>query len=323
MRTARTFRRRTLAVGLAVAVAAGLTATTIGMAVAETDECPNLYLLGVPGTHYQLTPPAVPGGPPGFDPDNPGWMITQVADHLRPERDDGRLRYEQITYPADVGIAVSYRESTRLGKEATLRRIAEIAQRCGDTRFALIGYSQGAAIAGDALHDIDTGHGPVPASRVVRGGLLSDPRRTAEDHLVGPPVPGVGVDDPRPGGFGELADRVDTFCGRGDVVCDNDPDATLLRPLVRHFADTANVSFVQYVLEVLAANGVDIDKWAKYLDEPNPQNLPVRVAVTAQRVDEYNRMGHHHVYNDLRLDIDGRTATQVLADTIRGDLNGS
>lgn len=305
--------RKRLVVVLAL-VAAAITAQP---AAAET-ACPEIQVIGVPGTHYHLSFP--PPGLPRVDFNQPGAMITNVKEKLAPEQASGRLAYEQVAYPADIGVAMSYRDSTRWGATVAKRRIAEIAARCGQTRFAIIGYSQGAAIAGDVLHDIGAGLGPISASRVSNGVLFADPRRTAADVFVGPPVVGVGVDDPRPGGFGDLHGKTVTFCAAGDLVCDNNPNTTILRPLVRRYAGTSNLTFIETVIRALVANGIDLQKWAQYVDEPNPAVLLAKVAGTAQQVEAYNRLGTHGFYNDLRLDIGGKTATDIAADRIRNEL---
>src|SRR5207249_3248797 len=126
-----------------------------------------------------------------LDPNKPDVMLSQVAEYLRPDRDRGTIGYEQVPVPADIGVVLSYRESTRLGALAAKARITDLAARCPGSRFAIAGYSQGAAIAGDVLADIGQGRGPIPADRVSAGVLFADPRRTANDQLVGPHVPGI------------------------------------------------------------------------------------------------------------------------------------
>lgn len=97
--------------------------------------------------------------------------------------------------------------------------IADMAARCSATRFALVGYSQGADAAGDLAAEIGSGHGVVPPERVAAVGLLSDPRRGPTDALIGPPVPGAGAGGARIGGFGFLSQNVRTFCAAGDLYC--------------------------------------------------------------------------------------------------------
>ncbi|WP_328989642.1 cutinase family protein [Kribbella sp. NBC_01245] len=230
--------RKRLVVVLALVAAA----ITPQPAAAET-ACPEIQVIGVPGTHYHLSFP--PPGLPRVDFNQPGAMITNVKEKLAPE---ARIAYEQVAYPADISVAMSYRDSTRWGATVAKRRIAEIAARCGQTRFAIIGYSQGAAIAGDVLHDIGAG-------------------------------------------------------------------------LVRRYAGTANLTFIETVIRALVANGIDLQKWAQYVDEPNPAVLLAKVAGTTRQVEAYNRLGTHGFYNDLRLDIGGKTATEIAADRIRNELS--
>src|SRR3546814_8978714 len=90
--------------------------------------------------------------------------------------------------------------------------IGAMAASCGDTRFAIVGYSQGADAAVDLAAEIGTGIGMVPPTRVEGVGLLSDPRRSESDVLIGPAVGGNGASGPRIGGFGWLSGKTVTLC---------------------------------------------------------------------------------------------------------------
>lgn len=308
---------RAVLAAVAVIAAGGVTAVAVGNSATADDTCPAVQVLGVPGTFYYHTPGPTPWQP-NFDPTKPGAMIADVAELLGPERAAGRIGYEQVNHPADIGAGLSYRASNAVGVDLLTARISQLAGSCPGTRFALIGYSNGAGVAGDVLHSIGQGKGPIPADRVAAGILFSDPRRdNARDQLVGPPVRGTGVDLPRSGGFGAVNDRTFQFCAAGDLVCDNDPNATLLRPLMQRFAKTANVTFVAAVLKAVQQNRLDVQKWAKYVGVQDPVSLAVKSATTVQQVEAYNRLGTHGLYNRPDLNIGGRTAVQWAADKIR------
>ncbi|MFF4026320.1 cutinase family protein [Nocardia elegans] len=95
---------------------------------------------------------------------------------------------------------------------------------CPTTRVIMLGYSDGAQIAGDLATRIGHGQGPVPASRVLAVGLLGDPRRGSSTPQLGEPAGGQGVEGPRAQDFGELNDRVRTVCAHGDLFCSTSPD---------------------------------------------------------------------------------------------------
>ena len=318
-------RIRALVTATAVIAGVGVSGTiaTSTASAGSTDvPCPEIQVIGVPGTHYYHVPGPTPWQPT-LNPAQPGAVITQVADFLGPERAAGRISYEQINHPADVGAVLAYRKSNAISVGLTTARIAQIAATCANTRFALIGYSNGAGVAGDVLHAIGHGNGPIPADRVVAGMLFSDPRRDAgRDQLVGPAVRGTGLDLPRPGGFGAVHDRTYQFCSAGDVICDNDPNETMLRPLMLRYANTENVTFVAQVLKEFQRNGIDPGKWGKQYGVKDPVELVTKVSASVYRVDDYNRRNLHGQYDRLELlNINGKTATQWTADKLR-DPNG-
>lgn len=155
--------------------------------------------------------------------------------------------FEQIPYVAEVGgpvagmvtgAGMTLGESRKAGTESLNKRLKEIAEKCPTSEVAAIGYSQGALILGDVLSDIGNGKGPISATRIIAGGLLSDPARTpttanldvleapeqqqvipGSETFVGPNVAGQGIVGARPAGFGVLADRVTSFCAEGDGIC--------------------------------------------------------------------------------------------------------
>jgi hypothetical protein len=109
--------------------------------------------------------------------------------------------------------------------------------RCPLTSYVLIGFSQGAVIAGDIASDIGNGRGPVDEDLVLGSVLIADGRRQpGVGQDVGPNAPGQGAEitldevpmlnefgldmtGPRPGGFGMLNNRVYEICASGDLIC--------------------------------------------------------------------------------------------------------
>jgi len=132
---------------------------------------------------------------------------------------------------------MSYNDSRAEGYETTKRVLAEMADRCPLTSYVLIGFSQGAVIAGDIASDIGNGRGPVDEDLVLGVTLIADGRRQpGVGQDVGPNPPGQGAEitlhevpmldefglamtGPRPGGFGLLNNRVFQICATGDLIC--------------------------------------------------------------------------------------------------------
>ncbi|MFD8248003.1 cutinase family protein [Nocardia sp. NPDC059691] len=154
---------------------------------------------------------------------------------------DGDVQVDYVPYAATAFPWESevYGRSERKAIDKARVLVSAMAQLCGATRIALLGYSQGADAAGDLAAEIGTGLGVVPPHRVVLVGLISDPRRSPGDLLIGPPVPGAGAIGPRAGGFGWLTARTWTFCIAGDLYCAM-PDGDFAGRIAGFFVQLSN-----------------------------------------------------------------------------------
>ncbi|ORM25921.1 PE-PPE domain-containing protein [Williamsia sp. 1135] len=135
-------------------------------------------------------------------------------------------RIEVVEYPGvlwPLG-ATSYDQSVDEGIANLETAVAAYHAACPERPVVIVGYSQGARIAGDVLSEIGRGQSSVdidPAQ--VSGELYSDPRRTGDAQgrgieLILPGVlPGITMSGPREG-FGQV--RVTQFCVEGDPICD-------------------------------------------------------------------------------------------------------
>ncbi len=142
---------------------------------------------------------------------------------------------EHVSYPATVWPlgATSYTASAAVGRTAVHDGVVtyRATPGCAESPVVIVGYSQGAAIAGDELHALATDPHPSVATRdsqgapIVSGELYSDPRRTGdargrgvEVSMIGV-IPGLGMRGPRgPGGYGDIP--VLDVCVDGDPICD-------------------------------------------------------------------------------------------------------
>ncbi|MGY2116028.1 cutinase family protein [Nocardia gipuzkoensis] len=202
----------------ALLCAAVATATVVGAGVAAADptpapaaaSCPRWTALLVPGT-WETTPAA--------DPTRPVGILAPIAQGLT-ARYGSNIDVRTLAYTADAAPSTASQSQGAQALTATLTGL------CSTTRVVLAGYSQGADIAGDLATAIGNNRGPIPASRVVAVGLVSDPRRDPSTTQLGHPVSGQGIAGPRPQGFGDLADRVRTLCAEADLYCSTSPQAS-------------------------------------------------------------------------------------------------
>ena len=200
--------------------------------------CPDVQLISIPGT-WESSPQLDPFNPVQF----PIALLLGVSNPIRADFGDDRLEVFTVPYtaqfhnPFSADRQMSYNDSRAEGTQATIRAMTEMNERCPLTSYVLVGFSQGAVIAGDIASDIGNGRGPVDQDLVLGATLIADGRRqTGVGQDVGPNPPGVGAEitlhevptlstlglamtGPRPGGFGMLNDRVYEICAPGDLIC--------------------------------------------------------------------------------------------------------
>ncbi|QKT06709.1 PE-PPE domain-containing protein [Gordonia sp. X0973] len=141
--------------------------------------------------------------------------------------------YPTTLWPAGT---VGYNQDVAMGKAATSAAISEYQSKCGVVdpdkdatdktgHIQVVGYSQGARVAGDVLADIGQGKAGAPSAEGISGILYSDPRqagresgRGIEQSFLGV-IPGLTMTGSR-GGFGVLADSIVSVCSQGDPICD-------------------------------------------------------------------------------------------------------
>ncbi|WTL57481.1 cutinase family protein [Nocardia sp. NBC_01499] len=246
-----------LAVTVAMAgTAAAVPANPAGPSTNVTlSACPALYALGIQGTG-ESSPDAAPST-------DTGMLSTVFRPMLAKATAPGLVDRAYVPYEsgfggATAGGAVPYSESVT-GGLARLRTMAKaVADRCADTRFAVVGYSQGAHVASMFAQEIGKGQGVLPADKVAAVALFADPTRnpgaplfpgspgkqspdpapgTAGDQLAAvaalPQAPatggGIGPDRDIAANFGALTGRVASFCAAGDLACDAPQGAPILK----------------------------------------------------------------------------------------------
>lgn len=148
-----------LAAILATAIAPGVATTAHAAPVG----CPSLYVVAIPGTWE--TSKTEPGR----------GMLALAADNLPGNAQTDYVAYTATAFPWEGEV---YGRSKNEAIAGARGLIGDVARACGNTKFALLGYSQGADAAGDLAVEIGTGLGVVPADRIGLVGLIADPRRS-------------------------------------------------------------------------------------------------------------------------------------------------
>ena len=214
--------------------------------------CPDVQLVSIPGT-WESSTQLDPLNPTQF----PIALLLNVTNPIRGQFGTDRLETYTIPYtaqfhnPLSADKQMSYNDSRAEGSRAAVKAITDMNNRCPLTSYVLVGFSQGAVIAGDIASDIVNGRGPVDADLVLGVTLIADGRRqTAVGQDIGPnpigqgaeitlqEVPmlsamGLAMTGPRPGGFGALNDRTNEICATGDLICSAPEEAFSITNLPR------------------------------------------------------------------------------------------
>ena len=218
------------------------TTTTTGPKKARPDSqpasCPDVQMISIPGT-WESSDQDDPLNPTQF----PNALLLNVTRPITQQFDASRLATYTVPYtaqfhnPLSNDKQMSYNDSRSEGTHAAEQAISDIAAKCPLTSYVIVGFSQGAVIAGDLANEIGNGNGPVDQDLVLGVTLIADGRReTGVGRDVGPNPPGEGAEitlhevpmlssmgltmtGPRPGGFGALNDRTYEICAPGDLIC--------------------------------------------------------------------------------------------------------
>lgn len=206
-------------------------------------DCPDVLTVVIPGT-WESSADDDPTTPSA----NPNSLMLRVSNALQGEFDAARTEVHTVPYiaefrnPANLGDRqTDYNTSRTQGYNRAAGKIISTNERCPLTSYVILGFSQGAVIAGDLASNIGNGRGvldPGDADLVLGVGMIADGRRVADQqNNVGPVpggvgaevalsgmgriIPGIALMGPRNGGFGELRERTYSLCAPGDLVCDS------------------------------------------------------------------------------------------------------
>ena len=214
--------------------------------------CPDVQLMSIPGT-WESSPQLDPFNPVQF----PIALLLNVTNPIREQFGTERVETFTVPYtaqfhnPLSADKQMSYNDSRAEGTRAAVKAMTDMNNRCPLTSYVLVGFSQGAVIAGDMASDIGNGRGPVDADLVLGVMLIADGRRQQGVGLdIGPNPVGQGAEitlnevpmlssmgltmtGPRPGGFGVLNDRTNEICANGDLICSAPEEAFSIGNLPR------------------------------------------------------------------------------------------
>src|ERR1700752_4636272 len=200
--------------------------------------CPDVQMISIPGT-WEASPQLARFNPTQF----PIALLLNVTNPIRQQFGNDRLEIYTVPYtaqfhnPLSADQQMSYNESRAEGTRAAVKAMTDMNNRCPLTSYVLVGFSQGAVIAGDIASDVGNGRGPVDEDLVLGVTVIADGRR--QDNVgqdIGPNPDGQGAEitlhevptlsalgwtmtGPRPGGFGALTDRTNEICAPGALIC--------------------------------------------------------------------------------------------------------
>jgi Cutinase len=214
--------------------------------------CPDVQMISVPGT-WESSNQEDPLNPVQF----PNALLLHVTRPIVEQFGHDRVQVYTVPYtaqfhnPLSADKQISYDDSRAEGARATEKAITDMNAKCPLTSYVLVGFSQGAVIAGDIASNIGNGKGPVDEDLVLGVTLIADGRRqdgVGQDVGTNPPgqgaeitlheVPvlssmGLTMTGARPGGFGALNNRTYEICAPGDLICSAPEQAFSITQLPR------------------------------------------------------------------------------------------
>lgn len=248
--------------------------------------CPDYQLFAAPGT-WESTEDDDPIHPTS----RPHSLLLNVTQPLQEEFGDGvdggQLKSWTLPYAAQFRNIqalreMSYDDSRNQGYGKLEAEMTAVHDSCPATRMIIVGFSQGAVLAGDLATAIGNGQSTVPAGAVAGVALIADGRRedgkgelvgspdatgigaeialSSVGALVGPIVPGASMRGPRPQDFGALQDETLQFCAPADLVCSAPRDIGNAVQRANDLID-ANKVHAQYSSNGTVVDGGTVPEW--------------------------------------------------------------
>lgn len=255
-------KRRVTAALTALGVAAGVTVGVGQPTAAAAPSCTPYVALVLPGTSE------IERG----STDKIG-MLQNVTNSLV-EQTGGNVTVQSVDYPASIGGLIApvyggntpFSDSVKEGIDLTVNYALEYKDRCPNVKFAVLGFSQGALVAGDFAEIIGNGKAEgLDADDFVGALLYADPRR-AKSQIDGKRVQRegsektiAGITDAKMEGegifgyrkeYGEMTSKTVSFCTTADSFCnmpeDGRPAADWLASLAEYNTGTNTDQMEQF-----------------------------------------------------------------------------
>ncbi|MBF6469155.1 cutinase family protein [Nocardia beijingensis] len=257
------------ALGVAAVVAASLALTSspqtrdtqLTTSVTECRDMVTISVAGrndtpVEGTTKMLVDANGNPLPAALSGDHSSEWVDPVVNAPADDVDPDAYAAVYIAYPANMA---TYEDAVNAGVANTERVMREIAQACPDTKFSIVGYSEGADVVRRVAMKIghqepgqDGSYEVVDPDDVVGVVILADSGRSAgdgpfpgsKDPFGNPdgfdqqyqngtnPVPGRGAVPGTSGDFGALNGKIASFCSDGDLTCSAPQNISLLQLVV-------------------------------------------------------------------------------------------
>lgn len=163
------------------------------------------------------------------DPDRNAGLGTEVRRTTRElvrllhERSGATVRVEAIRYDAaQAPTLAAYRQHTADGAAQMTSRLRALAAECADSRFALIGFSQGAQV----VHGASASMPASLARRVAVSAMIADPLTDPADPIhrwsyADRPTAGHGRLGSGPPIDPDLRSAAISLCVAGDEICND------------------------------------------------------------------------------------------------------
>jgi cutinase len=203
----------------------------------------------IPGTTDRTCADLVVVGARGFtqDPDLNQGVGTEVRVttarlvRLLQRRGDTSVHVEPIRYDSSRTATIGeYLGRTAQGSRMMRDRLEALSRQCPQSRFALVGFSQGAQVVHGVAADVPASQ----ASRIALVAMIADPLSNPSDPLAhwaygGPPTTGSGRLGPGPAVDPDLRDVAISLCVDGDEIChDRGAPGGPLSAKHKHFYET-------------------------------------------------------------------------------------
>ncbi|MGV0750230.1 carboxylesterase Culp6 [Mycolicibacter heraklionensis] len=247
--------------------------------------CPDVQLVSVPGT-WETSLTDDPLNPTQF----PIALLLTVTRPIAEQFDAARVQTYTVPYtaqfhnPLSADKQMSYNDSRAEGTRATIKALTDMNNRCPLTSYVLVGFSQGAVIAGDVASQIGNWEGPVDEDLVLGVTLIADGRRQTGVGVDVPPSPpgqgaevtlhelpilsgmGLTMTGAREGGFGDLDKRTNEICAVGDLICAAPKEAFSIGKLPATLETLAGgaaqpVHALYGTTDVWSQNGLSATQW--------------------------------------------------------------